>query len=254
MPVDLIEAALTNWPAILAILAAGGLVKGLVGIGLPLVTVPLLSLFMPIPNAVAAMSVPILVSNLYQTRQGFDFRPLLKRFGLTFSALAIGVAFGTHLLVSLDPEVLNIALGATVVAFACFSLFSPRFSIPRPREAWLGPSVGLGAGLLGGFSSFFGPPMIAYLVALRLPKDLFVAVVAMMFLSGALPLYGMLVVYGVLDWDTVLFGVAGLVPVMLGVFVGQSLRRRLPQEKFRYLILFVLILIGANLVRRGLLG
>ena len=96
--------------------------------------------------------------------------------------------------------------------------------------------------------------MIAYLVALRLPKDLFVAVVAMMFLSGALPLYGMLVVYGVLDWDTLLFGVAGLVPFMIGVFVGQSLRRRLPQEKFRYLILFVLILIGANLVRRGLLG
>jgi len=248
---ELLETARLHLPAIAAILLAGGLVKGVVGIGLPLVTIPLLALFVPVPTAVAAMCVPILVSNLYQSRQGFAVRPILHRFWPLLVTLMLGVMLGAQLLVALDPEVLNIALGATVLVFAVFSLLTPRFSIPPAREVWLGPSIGFGAGLLGGLSSFFGPPIIVYLVSLKLPKDLFVAVVAMVFLSGGLPLYVVLVWYGVLDWDAAIFGAVGVVPVMLGVFAGQHLRRRVPQDRFRLMILAVLMLIGANLVRRG---
>ena len=62
-----------------AVFVAGGVVKGTLGIGLPLVSVPLLSLFIPATHAIALVAMPVLVSNAWQA---FDSGKLqsLRRF------------------------------------------------------------------------------------------------------------------------------------------------------------------------------
>ena len=46
--------------------ACGGLIKGALGVGTPLLTVPMLAMVLPPQHAVAVMAVPVVVANLWQ--------------------------------------------------------------------------------------------------------------------------------------------------------------------------------------------
>jgi hypothetical protein len=106
-------------------------------------------------------------------------------------------------------------------------------------------------GVLGGMSSLFGPLLILYLVALRLPKDVFVAAVALLFLTGSLPLFLGLVAHGILSPQQIVLSSLSSLPVIAGLVIGRRLRRHVPQALFEKALFVVLIVIGLNLARRA---
>lgn len=64
----------------IAAFVLGGLVKGTLGVGLPLVVVPLLSLVLPSPTAIALVSVPVVASNILQVWQASPGSRQVRRF------------------------------------------------------------------------------------------------------------------------------------------------------------------------------
>ena len=46
----------------------GGLIKGALGVGTPLLTVPMLAMVLPPQQAVAIMAMPVIVANLWQVK------------------------------------------------------------------------------------------------------------------------------------------------------------------------------------------
>ena len=60
----------------------GGLVKGTLGVGLPLFAVPIMSLMIGSKQATALVSMPVLVSNIWQAWQEGNWKASLKRFWL----------------------------------------------------------------------------------------------------------------------------------------------------------------------------
>src|SRR5947209_3347257 len=110
---------------------AGGIVKGVLGMGLPMVAVPLLSMAMPVPQAIALLSVPTVSSNFWQTFEGGRFCAALQRFWTLLAALCVGIAFGTRLLVSGDPRTTQAVLGSVVIASALVGQFPPRLMVSR---------------------------------------------------------------------------------------------------------------------------
>lgn len=239
---------------LLAVLLVAGGVKGVLGVGLPLVAVPALSHAMPVPTAIAVMTLPILVSNLYQGLDRRLIRPMLARFWPMILAAMASCLATAQLLVTLDERWTSLTLGAIVTAFALFNLFGDRLVLPARLERPLGPFVGLLAGALGGLSNFFGPPMMVYLVSLRLPKEAFVCAIGLAFAATGLPLWGTLAAEGVLGAIELLFSALFVLPVMAGVFAGRHLRQVVPQQTFRRVLLVVLVAIGLSLVRRGVSG
>ena len=235
----------------LCVLLLAGLVKGVIGIGLPLITIPALSFFVGVPQAIAIMSLPILVTNGYQAFASRELACVGRRFWPLLLALLAGVVLGTSLLVTLNERSLYAILGVTVIAFGLLNLSNPSFHLRARGELWLGPPVGFGAGVLGGLSNFFGPPIVLYLVALKLPRETFVAAVGLAFFVGSIPLYGLLVSFGIYGWGEAMASTVALLPVLLGVKLGERLRRRVPQELFRRLVLGLLLVIGLNLLRRA---
>ncbi len=237
--------------AAVAVLLFAGVVKGVMGIGLPLITIPALAFFVGVPEAIAVMSLPILVTNGYQAFTNPELSGATRRFWPLLVALVCGTLIGASLLVSLDPRTLYTVLGTAVIAFGLLNLTNPKIALPAGGERWLKLPVGFGAGLLGGLSNFFGPPIVMFLVALRLPREAFVATVGLAFFVGAVPLYLMLAVLGVYGWSELLASTAAVLPVLLGVRLGESLRQKVPQETFRLLVIGLLIAIGLNLLRRA---
>lgn len=243
-------------PMALAMLAVGllfaGAVKGALGVGLPLIAMPVLLLVLPAPTAVVVMALPILLSNLWLMLAGGHVKENLRRFWPIILAVSVGLFLGSRLLITVDEDSLITALGVVVLVFALVSLTRFRPVIPPRWHFWAQPAFGLAGGLVGGFSTVFGPPISMYLVAIGLPKDRFVSAVGTTYFAGSLALNASLAtlpVYGL--QEAVLAGFACL-PVFAGMLVGQKLRAALPQETFSRAVLVMLSVTSLLLIWRGL--
>jgi uncharacterized membrane protein YfcA len=238
--------------ASLGAVLAGALVKGVTGIGLPMVAVPLMVQVMPVPLAISLLSVPVLSSNLFQLNDRAEVLHAVRRFWALLLVMVLAVVAGALLLISLDPHLLEMLMGGLVIALALFYMAKPEIDIAPAHERIASPLVGLAGGLLGGLSSFYGPPLVLYLIALRLPKDRFVLTISLFYFIGQIPLYAMLGLSHLLGWSEFLASLALSVPAYFGVRLGQTLRDRLDPLLFTRIVLAIQLVSGASLVWKGL--
>ena len=236
-----------------AVFIAAGIVKGVLGIGLPLVSLPLLAGTVGPITAMALLVVPTFAVNIWQAVQSGYLSGALRRFWTAYPLLIGGVVFGVTLLTRMDTGVLTAVVGVLVILVSISQLFPLRLHVPERAEPWATPVVGLSSGLLGGLSSFLGPVMVMYLVALRVTKDQFVGAIAIFYVIASVPFFGGLAVSGRLGHEELIASALASLMILLGVLVGQRLRRRASPELFRRAVLIMLILIGANMIRKGLM-
>ncbi len=244
--------ALDVLPLAFAAFAIGGTIKGMLGFGLPLVTMSLLSVFLDVPTAVALNALPVLVSNLFQANRGGLMAGTVRRFWPLLITLAVGTWAGAMLIVVLDPRWLLGVLGVIVVSFCAISQYRPEMTLPQRAERPVGAAVGLVAGVMGGVSTIPGPPLIMYVTALRLDKEAFVAALGTFFLMSGIFFTLFFVERGVLDTTTAPWSLACVPPALAGMGLGRQLGRRIEQERFRRIVLIVLFVLGLNLLRRAI--
>ena len=225
-----------------------GIVKGILGIGVPVVSVSLLSLVINVPMAVSLLPVPILLSNLWQSLPSGWATGTFKRFGPLIVALVVGTFAGARLLVGVDQRTLIGIVGTAVLAFAVSGYFPHHLHLGQRAERRLGVPVGFLAGVLGGMTTFFGPPLIMFLFALKLDKDEFVGTISTLYLCAAVPLVVALGMVGFMGPREYLWSTAAAAPLFLGVLVGQWLRARISQSAFRRGLLLMLLVVGVRLI------
>jgi uncharacterized membrane protein YfcA len=144
-------------------------------------------------------------------------------------------------------------LGGIVLCFSVTAYLTPNLRIAPPAEKWIGAVAGFAGGLIGGVSTVHGPPITLYLVALRLPKEVFIGATGLIWFCAALPLTAAYIYHGVLTAELAAFSALACVPAIGGQFLGQWVRDRIDQETFRKLLFAALLLLGLNLIRRAFL-
>ena len=77
-----------------------GLVKGVIGMGLPSIAIALLALVMPPAQAAALMIIPTFVTNVWQMLVGPHFVKLLRRMWLLIVGSVVGIWLGGGILTS----------------------------------------------------------------------------------------------------------------------------------------------------------
>ncbi len=246
MPLDSL-----SWLALLASSAAlfvGGLSKGALGIGLPLLSIPILSLFMSVPQAMVLLTMPILVTNAWQAVQGGNLPRVLRQFWPMGVALVVGIGLGTQILVLLSERVLYVIIGLLVLTQPALRYTWPDFRVPEATSRRTGPVVTFISGLVGGTTGLFGPLVVAYLAMLRLDKDLFTASVSLLFAAGGVALALFLAQVGVMRGPQLLMSALALVPASLGILAGQCVRSRISQEQFDKALPAVLVVVGMSML------
>src|SRR5258708_19587969 len=174
--------------ALFAVFVFGGLVKGVTGVGLPLVLVPLTTQFVDVPVAVALVSVSMVATNVVQSAEAGHIGAAVRHLLPILIPLAVGAVIGTHLLISIDRRKLNLIIGVSFLLLATLLLCLPRLRMSARTARWSGPFVGFRAGGLRGVSAVFGPPMIAYMVTLGTHPHTFVKRMPILALTAATPL------------------------------------------------------------------
>jgi uncharacterized membrane protein YfcA len=236
---------------LVAAFIVGGTAKGALGIGLPLVAVPLTAQFLDLPVAIGLLSVPMVATNIGQSLESGGTLPALHRLWPMLAAIVLGTWAGVHLLLGTDRHLLNAVVGTVLVLLAGWLLYQPRIALSRSAERWAGPLVGLLAGMFGGVAGMFGPPLIAYLVGLGLHPDLFVKYISILFLAATGTLILALGGMGALSITDFAVSAAATIPIQLGVVIGRWLRGICPPALFRGLVLVILALGGLDMLRRA---
>lgn len=236
-----------------AVYLATGVVKGVIGMGLPLITLPLLAPAIGPITAMALLTLPAILTNLWQAAQSGHFKAAIRRFWVCFLFAMIGIAIGVGFLTRLPRDAVNVILGTIVVLAAINQLFPLRVTVPPALERRLMAPLGLISGLLGGLSMMFGPLVALYLVMIRLSKDEFVGVIGLFYFLSAVPFTIGLTIGGRFGMPEFAGSVAATLLVIAGMVLGQAVRKYVPQEIFRRTVLVLLILIGLNVIRRGLM-
>lgn len=233
-------------------MALGGLVKGAIGIGLPIVCVAVLSQFVEVHLVLALVTIPICLTNFWQAiHAGSPLEPI-RRFWPMILCLLVSLWLSAKLVVRIEPETLYGLIGCAVLIFTVTSFIQPSRGLTPATERWAGPLAGLLGGVLGGLSAMWGPPMMMYFVMLRLPKEEFIRAVGLVWFAASLPLVAGYVENGVLNERTVQLSALACLPALAGLWLGQWIRGFIDQESFREVLLLALFLIGLNLIRRAL--
>ena len=226
----------------------GGLVKGTLGVGLPLVVVPLLSLGMSSPLAISLVSVPVLASNAWQAWDSRGPLDHVRRFSPLLLTLLVSTIITVPLTLALPAGVLNIMLAVAVVTAVLLMALNPQLNISARHEKIYSAVVGTLSGIMGGISSLTGPIIITYLMALRLPREAFVGTISIIYLTGAIPLYVAMAVVGRLGLGEAMLSLLAMVPLMLGMVIGKKLRVHLSEVLFRRSLLVFLSVIAMALL------
>lgn len=230
----------------------GVAVKAVTGLGLPLIAIPVISLFTTVEDAVAMAALPAVTMNGAQSwrmrREAVHTRDLPS-----FCAMGVvGAVFGTGLLLVLDEVVLLLALAATVFLYVAHALMRPE-TLLSSRATRIGSVfVGLFAGTMQGAVGICGPPVAAWMHAYRLPPGAFVFAVSVVFFVAGATQLAVLLQQGLMFGPRLWVGVAGIPLVLAALPAGDRLRARLDVHRFDAAVLALLVLSGVSLVVRAL--
>ncbi len=229
----------------------GGLLKGVVGLGLPLVAMPLMSFVVPLKTAVALVLLPIFVTNITQSFQGGLFRPTVRRFWPAMIVLIAVLAIAAQALVTVSEEILYTIIGVTMIALTITLRVRPSTQISPAQESWAGPAAAALGGVLGGFTGIYGPPFMLYLASLRLKKNEFVAAVSQFFVAGNIGLTIGLFSFGGAGLNELMLSAAATVPTLAGLWLGQRVHARLDESRFSAVLYVVYLATGASFLIRA---
>ena len=154
-----------GWALAVVALFLGGVVKGVVSIGVPLVAIPLLTGILSVKQAVLLLSMPIILGNIPQALEGGKTWPSLKSTGFLVIGAMAGIALGVKILFAI-PAHLAVGIAGIILALAALALlFAPKFSLPNKSAGLVGLVAGFISGLMEGVSAIPGPLLATYLIA-----------------------------------------------------------------------------------------
>ena len=231
-----------------------GLVKGVLGLGLPTVSLALLTVVLGLPEAMALLLVPSFVTNLWQALVGGQALPLLMRLWPFFLLATATVWLGGLALTRVDLALLSALLGLLLVVYAGLNLTGFRPNLSRRQEAWLGPLLGMANGVLTGMTGSFVVPGVLYLQAIGLARDRLIQAMGILFTLSTLALALALGGNGLLTAHLGGLSAAAVLPALLGMVLGQRLRQNLSEDRFRRVFFIALLLLGGYIIASALLG
>ena len=224
-----------------------GFVKGVIGLGLPTVSMGLLAVTMPPGQAIAIVIVPAIVTNVWQTFGGPYLRDIMRRLWPLMAGTVAGIWLNAGLLTGPYAPYGTVILGALLVIYAILGLSKINFKVARRDEKWIGGIVGVATGVVSAATGVQVIPSMPFMQAIGMEKDELVQALGVFFTVATVALAFNLTTAGLLTAATALPGAVAMVASFTGMFIGQAVRNRMQPDIFRRWFLIAMIFLGLYL-------
>ncbi|MCH4564839.1 sulfite exporter TauE/SafE family protein [Halomonas sp. EGI 63088] len=233
---------------------AAGTVKGVIGMGMPTVSLALLTATLGLHSAMALLLVPTVITNVWQALVGGRLVMIARRLWPFLVTSVLAVWPGVVVLAGVDVRWPSRLLGGLIIGYALMNLGMARLVLPVRHERRAGVISGVANGLLTGMTGSSVFPGVAYLQALGLPRDQLIQAMGILFTLCTLTLGLAMGEQDLLTGDLMLTSSLAVIPAILGMQLGQRLRRRLSEASFRRFFFSGLLVMGGYIVLRSLGG
>jgi hypothetical protein len=230
-----------------------GFVKGVIGLGLPTVSIGLLGLLMTPAQAAAILVVPSLVTNIWQAVVGGGLFALARRLWPMLAGICIGTFMGAALLPHDDNGRATVWLGLALMVYAVFGLVKGHFAVPQRAEIWLGLLMGAATGAITVATGIFVMPGTPYVQSLQFERDKLVQALGLSFTVSTITLALALAHAGQVQTSLAWPSLIALAAALVGMGLGQLIRGKVKAETFRLCFFIGLLLLGGHLALRGVL-
>lgn len=232
-----------SWALLVALFSAllAGMVTGMTGFGLALISAPLL-LFVYEPRMVIVLTA--IFSIFINAAVVFDsWRDAHGRLALALLLPAsAGIVVGAEILKTVDPVYIRLAVGTVVVFSALLLLRDVR--LPGAESRW-GPVVaGSTSGALSTSTGLAGPPIVLLLAARNLPKHAFRGTSALYFLIMSLAGIVVLSLRGLVEGQDIPLAAVLIPAAIAGKAIGTAALKKVSEDAFRKISLGIVIFTG----------
>ncbi len=233
-------------------LLAGG-VKGIIGMGLPTVSLGLLAATLDLTSAMAILLVPSFIANLWQASSGGNGRAIVVRLWPFLLTATLTIGLGTLALIYVNPLYLSILLGILLIIYSALNLSGVGFSVQQHKEKWLGAVMGAVNGIITGMTGSSVVPGVMFLQAIGLPRDMLVQAMGILFTSTTVALGLALGKHHILTTELALISAMAVVPALTGMLIGQKIRRLLSEVRFRKVFFVSIFILGLFIIAKSII-
>ena len=232
---------------VIVFLIAGG-VKGVIGFGLPTVSIASIAAFVGLTEAMALMVLPSLVTNAWQGATGGNLRYLVRRLWLVFLFGGIFTWLTSSFLATGEVLIFRNFLGVLICLYSISNLLSITWPSPNKTEIWLSPIVGAVSGAITGVTGVFVMPAVAYLQSLQMPRDMLVQAMGLWFTVATISLGFSLNSHGLFPRNLALLSIVAILPALIGMLLGRRVRAHLSKQIFRKMLFLALCGLGLYII------
>jgi uncharacterized membrane protein YfcA len=226
-------------------LAAFG--HGALGFGFPLISTPLLVLMMDMRSAILLTLIPTVLINTASILGERHWREALRTFWPIPVFTIVGSYLGTQLLLSVNPDPFRLLLALVLIGYLVSDRFT-RSEKARYVPRWGMALFGLALGIMAGVTNVFAPAIVVYALFTRMDPNLMVATFNLSFLTSKTGQIAGFVANDAFTREALVLTAWALPPVLLSLWIGIRVRRRIDQASYKRVLKIALWVITALLI------
>ncbi len=226
-----------------------GLVKGMIGLGLPAVSMGLLTMMISPFQAASLLIVPSMVTNIWQLFAEGQVLRVLQRFWSLLLGIIIGSIWSIFPRLGQTDFNSEVLLGGMLLLYGLYGLAAKQIPNLSRYAAVLSPLMGYLGGALTVATGVVVIPVVPYLQSLHLQRDDLVQSLGMAFTvsTACLAIFLQQNPVDHLHIDYA-WSVMALVPALLGMWLGTRIRYRIAEQKFRKVFFLGLMILGGYML------
>jgi uncharacterized membrane protein YfcA len=222
--------------------------KGLTGMGLPLIAVPAIATIASVEEAVILIIIPGLGSNLWLVWSHRQFKNLLREHRNFYISCFIGGIAGTFMLVAVDDRWLRLALAAWLALYLVQYAFGSVLRGMFQARGAVAPVIGAAAGISQGATGVSAQIIAPYFHSKDIQPSAYAFLVATSFLTVSVAQLGTAFNAGIFTPERLALGAIALVPTLAFTQLGIRYASKVSQIAFQRALIVIFVVIEIKLV------
>ena len=237
---------------VILIFFAGGLIKGLIGVGLPTVTLTFLSFIFDIKVSISIILLPVLLTNLYQMIDGNYLKKIVSDTKFFQISAFLFVFPGFYFLLLLNSNTILIILAVILILNSTLNLIKFEIHFKNFKSKHYQLFIGSTTGVVTGVTGIYTMPFIFLIQSMQYTKNQVIQLMGVSFFIFACTQFLLFSLNDLINYKIIILSSIACVPILIGVYLGTILRKKISEELFKLLFNLMLVIMGALLITKAI--